>query len=75
MNECASCLGLYDEDIDPETGAVTGFSVLMKNAVFGCILTVWINVMETMCAVNVKLCLLNVLNVIPVFDKYVIFDY
>ena len=51
---------------------MTGFSVLMKTAVFGCIQNVWTDVMETMCAVYVKLFLLNVF---PVFDKYVVFDY
>ena len=51
---------------------VTGSSVLMKTVVCGCIQNVWTNVMETMCAVYVKLSLVKY---IPVFYKYVVSDY
>ena len=73
-NECASCFGLYDEDIDPETGDVTCDWIQCTNE--DCCVwmhtQVWTSVMETMCAVFVKLSLVKC---IPVLDKYLVFDH
>ena len=38
---------------------MTGITVLIQTAMFGCIQKVWTNVKETMCAVYVELSLLN----------------